>query len=174
MILTILRCLAFLGGSLAYYIAFFMYEDGEGKLQNRMEQLWIAVNDKKKITGSMASALFNKVASVVARAFDRVFGSKLISLQLVGVSVCYALAGLFLFLPIFMWILIQLGGATMPAETQTRQTFIFVGKVLVTGGLILLTLGSLPALKKSSITVGLSLNSVDHRGRRNNQACAEA
>jgi len=84
--LTPLRLLAALVGAFAYYAAFFMYEDEQGKWQSRIEALWITVNDQEKVAGSRASALFDRVAAVVTGAFDRVFGSKLISIQLLGVS----------------------------------------------------------------------------------------
>jgi hypothetical protein len=158
MFLTVLRCLAFVMGLVAYYVAFFMYEDAEGKLQNRIEQLWIAVNDRKRITGSTASALFNKIASVVTRTFDRVFGHKLLSLQLIGVSVCYALAGLFLFISLFfLWIQIQLGKTTTTLPPEVTQSLPLVIKVTAIIGLTMLVLGILPALKRSFITVFLSL-----------------
>src|SRR6266849_3677624 len=107
MVVTVLRTLAVLIGSLAFYIAFFMYEDEEGKWQNRIEKLWVTINDRAKFTVGKTSALFNKVSIVVSRTFDRIFGPKLISLRAVGVSTSYSLAGLsllgFFLLAIVPW-----------------------------------------------------------------------
>src|SRR5258708_14664775 len=96
MLLTVLRVLAAIIGSLAFYVRLFMYEDEEGKWQNRIDKLWVAIDDRAKLTGSKTSALFNKVAAVVTRAFDGIFGRKLLSFQFIGVSSCYSLAGLWL------------------------------------------------------------------------------
>lgn len=144
-------------GLAAYYSAFFVYEDKERQLQNRIEQLWVAVNDRKKVTGSLASALFNKVAAVVQRAFDRVFGRNLFSLQLVGVSTCYSFAVLCFVTPALWWILIQIGELPTFSDPQERQEFVWVAKVLIISGLVFAALGTLPALKRASATIFPSL-----------------
>ncbi|HEV2946371.1 MAG TPA: hypothetical protein VGX70_03275, partial [Gemmataceae bacterium] len=96
MLLTALRSLAVCVGVLAYYAAFFMYEDEEGRWQNRIEELWVAINDKERLTGgSQASAFFNKVADVATKAFNRLLGRRLLSFQLVGASTSYSFAALF-------------------------------------------------------------------------------
>jgi hypothetical protein len=96
MLLTVLRILAVPTGCLTYYIAFFMYENEEGKWQNRMENLWVTIHDREEITGSKLLAFFNKISVVVTQGFDWIFGPRLFSLRAVGVSTSYSLAGLFL------------------------------------------------------------------------------
>src|SRR6267154_2546999 len=109
MLLMISQIFALVLGLTSFYFAFFMYEDEQGKLQNRVEQLWIAVNDRKRVTGEAAPALFNKVAEMVKRVFDQILGQKLVSFQLIGVSVCFALAALCLSIgALFAWIGTQL------------------------------------------------------------------
>src|SRR5580658_3564218 len=83
MLVTASRLLAVCVGALAYYAAFFMYEDEEGEWQNRIEKLWVAINDKEKLAGgNQASAFFNKVAYVTTRGFNKVLGRRLFSFQL--------------------------------------------------------------------------------------------
>src|SRR4051794_22204896 len=95
--LLIMRILAALVGVAAMYAAFFMYEDEEGKWQNRIEQLWIGINDLERTMGSRTAAIFNRVAAIVTRTIDRVVGKKLLSFQLIGVSTCFSFAALFLY-----------------------------------------------------------------------------
>jgi hypothetical protein len=154
---TTLRYLAALIGILAYYVAFFMYEDQEGELQNRIEKLWMAVYDKAKLTGSRTIGLFNAVAEVVTRGFDRVFGRKLFSFQSVGVSTSYSFAGLFLF---FSFVLINLipgssRAASVPAATLKELTRI--GWLSLVAGIICFLVAILPSFWPSRWFVGMSL-----------------
>src|SRR5579871_1992059 len=161
MILSILQTLAFVVSLAAYYCAAFMYEDEQGELQNRVERLWVAINDKKKLSGGEASIFFNKVARVVQRVFDRIYGKDLISAQLIGVSVCYALAGLGLGVAaLFSWMRVQL--LHSPQFPSNLPPSIIPNLSLATKGLwavggVLLLLGILPAMKRSIITTAFSL-----------------
>jgi hypothetical protein len=83
-------------GCLLLYIAIVMKPDEEGNLQNRIETLWITVNDKQQVSGDRTTALFNRIAGVVSRTYNRILGVRLISVQMVGVSSASSLAGLFL------------------------------------------------------------------------------
>jgi hypothetical protein len=83
-----------------------MYDDEEGKWQSRIEALWVTVNDREKQTGSRTFALFNNVAEITTRGFNRIFGSRLFSFQSVGVSTAYALAALFLGLALIMFVIL--------------------------------------------------------------------
>jgi len=58
MLVTVLRILAASVGSLALYIRLFMYEDEEGKWQNRIDNLWIDIHDRERTAGSKTSASF--------------------------------------------------------------------------------------------------------------------
>jgi len=161
MFLLVIRLFAFVIGLVAYYCAFFLHEDEQGKLVNRIDQLWIAVDDKKKRAGGIAPALLNKVADIVKRTIDRILGRKLVSAQLVGVSVCYALAGLFLSLAgMLTWMRVQLQHlehfpTTLPPNII--QNLSLVSKAGGVIGAIILGLGVLPAIKRSVFTIFLSL-----------------
>ncbi|HZS25596.1 MAG TPA: hypothetical protein VFB76_00080 [Candidatus Angelobacter sp.] len=73
-------------GAVALYCALFLYEDQERRIQNRIEQLWIEI-DEKRLTGN-PFALATKSAGVIGRGLDKVLGAGILSLRVVGMSVC--------------------------------------------------------------------------------------
>jgi len=136
-----------------------MYEDEEGKWQNRIDKLWVAIDDRAKLTGSKTSALFNKVAAVVTRAFDGIFGRKLLSFQFIGVSSCYSLAGLWLLASFALMILSRpsdpLGLGPVPQDLAKELPFL--EHLALISGFIFLLLAVLPSIISSRWFVGLSL-----------------
>ena len=52
----VLRIIAGLAGALLLYVAFFLYEDEEARIQNRLEQIW------KRIDALQSSAMSKEVA----------------------------------------------------------------------------------------------------------------
>jgi len=74
------------------YIAFFQYPGEEGRVQNRIEDIWVTVHDRARETGRVSTALFNRVAAIVQRLFNRMFGTQVFSLHLISVSVNLSLA----------------------------------------------------------------------------------
>jgi hypothetical protein len=68
---SVLRAVAAFVGAIAFYAAFFMYEDEEGRWQNKLEELWIAIDDRARTVMSRSAALVAKVAEIVTSAFDR-------------------------------------------------------------------------------------------------------
>jgi hypothetical protein len=161
MILTACRAVTFLAGVVAFYVALFLHEDLEGKLQNRVEELWIKIDDRARITGNRAAALFNKVASVVTRTFDRILGQKLVSVQMVGVSSSYAFPGLFLTLGfIFKFLLYRLRGlpaqpTNPPANMDSNLSLVTMFCLVV--GLALFLIAALPSIVPSGFFRILSI-----------------
>src|SRR6266403_3251087 len=158
MLVTVLRILAASVGSLALYIRLFMYEDEEGKWQNRIDNLWIGIHDRERTAGSKTSALFNRVSIVVNRLFDRIFGPRLFSLRAVGASTCYSLAGLcfsgFVAFGILLWINDPLND---PLPEGLLNWGPLLESITFVGGSILLTLALLPSYFTSRWFVRLSL-----------------
>jgi hypothetical protein len=159
MLLTVLQVLAAIVGTLAFYLRLFMYEDEEGKWQNRIVKLWVDIDDRAKLTGSKTSALVNSIATIVTRAFDRSFGRKLLSFQFIGVSSCYSLAGSWLLAFFVLMILSRpsdpLGLGPVPQDLS--KALPFMEHFLLVGGLIFLLLAVLPSIISSRWLVGLSL-----------------
>jgi hypothetical protein len=92
-LILVSRIVAGVVAALAFYFAFFLYEDEEGVWQNRIENLWAAVYDRAKITDSTSTALFNKIGETLDKVFNRLFGRRLISFHALAVSVNMSLAG---------------------------------------------------------------------------------
>lgn len=89
-----IQILGILAGSLCLYIAFFLYEDEESRVQNALENLWIRVNDRSDRASAFMRHLVAEAAGLSSRAFDAVFGPTLFSIRAVGVSFSYALASM--------------------------------------------------------------------------------
>src|SRR5579859_1633886 len=81
-------------GAVALYIAIFMYESEQGKLQDRIVKLWSDIDDRRNKGEPLALA--TKSAGLIGRLVDRVLGKRLISFRMVGMSTALSLfAGLF-------------------------------------------------------------------------------
>src|SRR5258707_1142858 len=65
----------------------FLYEDEEGRFQNKVEEWWIALSDKQKASRSRIAAFMQEVARLTGSGFDRLFGQRLFSLRVVPVSI---------------------------------------------------------------------------------------
>jgi hypothetical protein len=126
------RTVAFGIASLAFYFAFFLYEDEQGSWQNRIENLWASVYDRAKITDTTSTALFSKVAEAVRNWFNGVFGNRLLSVQAVVVSANVSLGGALLAIT-FVSIsnpraeLLYTFGAVMNRATSLITGVIFLG-----------------------------------------------
>lgn len=78
------------------YVAFFLYEDEQSVVHDRIEALWGKVNDG---SGSKSAMLFQGVARFANRGFDRVFGPHALSLQFLVTSFCFVLSSVTLLFP---------------------------------------------------------------------------
>jgi hypothetical protein len=134
-----------------------MYEDEEGRWQNRIEELWVAIDDRARLRGSRTSAFFNKVAGLVTRGFNRVFGRRLFSFQLIGVSSAYSFAGMFLYLPILLTIVLQPRNLVAPVPGQLLSAVQLIEYFCTVVGAICFLLAAMPSLWPSPLFVSLSL-----------------
>jgi hypothetical protein len=157
--LQIAKAISLLFGLLLLYISFFMYEDEQGKLQNRIENIWIAVNDKQKASADKTTALFNKVADVVRRILNRILGTKFISIQMIGVSSSASFASILAVVGLILLILHHVGYSrhVVIADPLFYPALIIVGLLLLVLSFINLVFASLPSLYPSRITRILSL-----------------
>jgi hypothetical protein len=74
------------------YSAVFLYEDQEGRIQNRIVQWWVKVDDARIVVHSRLEAFVQGVARLTTRGFDQVLGETLISFRFAGVSLCLSIA----------------------------------------------------------------------------------
>lgn len=85
------RVLAGTIGAILIYVAFFLYEDEHGKLQNKLEEWWVRVSDLQTAAVSRVTALLQTMAAVATEVLDLLFGDNLISLRAFGASLCYSI-----------------------------------------------------------------------------------
>jgi hypothetical protein len=120
-------------GLLLLYIAFFLYENEEGRLQNSLEELWIRVADRSDTTSIAVGHLAKEAARLTSHALDRIFGRQLLSRRAVGVSFFYGAASIAVY-PIVLY-----SGPTIRGAIWLIP-------------MIFLVLGSLPALFGNQLT----------------------
>lgn len=86
MISTLFHVATGLCGLMLAAIALFLTEDQEGKIQNRLEELWVRVDDLS--TGAMRweAALMQQASKMLTNALDGLFGQKLWSWRAVATS----------------------------------------------------------------------------------------
>lgn len=82
-----LKVLALFAGTVSL-CAVFLYEDAEGRIQNKLEEWWIEGDERRNTAGSRRAPLLRKIVRLSRWVDDRLFGPKLISVQAIGVSIC--------------------------------------------------------------------------------------
>jgi hypothetical protein len=110
------RIMAGIVAAVAFYFAFFLFEDEEGVWQNRIENLWASIHDRARVTDTTSTALLNKLGDLFRRLFKSIYGEKLLSLRAIAVSTDLSIAGA-LFIPLLSLILIyciQPSGPDLP------------------------------------------------------------
>jgi hypothetical protein len=88
----LLRPFFLLAGVVCFYMAFFMYEDEGGKLQNRLVNLWVTVSQKGEASLSEQAKLIKYSSQIVSSSMRRILGPKLISARTITVSAALSMA----------------------------------------------------------------------------------
>jgi len=158
-VLTLIFRLAMLVvGSVLVYTVVAMFPDEEGRLQNRVENLWIAIDDKQRSAAGKAIALLNRVASIVTRIYNRILGPKLVSIQMIGVSSSSSISGFFIFAALGSWTLLYLSLSTRaPVTTQFNISLLAVGVVCCVFGIAALPFAFLPSVFRNWLGRTISL-----------------
>src|SRR5216684_8894839 len=95
---TLLHLLVDLLGLSLLYAALFLHENEEGQLQNRLEKLWIAVDDLSKAALSKQAAFLQQVSAMANSALNKLFGTRLFSVGAVSASLCLSIGCVSFFL----------------------------------------------------------------------------
>lgn len=132
------RVLIGLFGCLCFYVAFCMYEDEQGKWQNRLDELWTEIYDRAKVTNSKTTALFNKVGEEITKFSTYVFGARLFSFRSVIASVdlsvaCSSLVMLVAHFTDYVWRTPPLGAMPDPVKQPSHTAISFF--VYLLGGI---------------------------------------
>ncbi len=123
------------------YVAFFLYEDEEARIQNRLEQIWTKINALQSSAMSKEVAFLQGVTRTTSAILDRLLGHKLVSVQSVAVSMAFSMASL------LVW---HTFAFRFALSTTRSAVWLFCA-------LILIILGSLrPTLGEKSYHVGLA------------------
>jgi hypothetical protein len=92
----LLYAAALVSGFYLLSMTFIMRESTEGKWTNRIEDLWVRLDDRHKVVGETTKALVLAIAQKVTGAFDRIVGPGIVSARLVGISGSLSFTSLFL------------------------------------------------------------------------------
>lgn len=145
---SLVRVACFMVGCFAIYIAVFMYEAESGRLQNRIEELWVTISDRAILVGSRTVALFSAVAVADTRMLNRIYGKRLISFRMVGISTITSLS-----VPILFVLVANPFSARTGVPGLPRDDIRFWGIVLV----ILVLLTAPAFMTRSRFAVALTL-----------------
>jgi hypothetical protein len=88
-------------GLLLLYAGLFLTETEEGRLQNRLEELWIRVDDLQSSAVTRQAAFLQQVSGLIADGLVKLFGRKLFSVRSVASCLCFSMASFYLSLALF-------------------------------------------------------------------------
>jgi len=95
------RLAAALAAIATFYVAWFVYEDEERRLQNKIETWWLQFDDIRSKMVSRQTAFVIIVAQRASDILDRMFGQALFGKDSIATAVCLAIGGLYLFPQVF-------------------------------------------------------------------------
>jgi len=87
--IVILKIIIALIGLLCLYFAFFAYETEQGKIQNKLEEWWVKIDDTKEITNTSLIKFLRRISLFTTISINKIFGEKIFSFQSAWVSVFY-------------------------------------------------------------------------------------
>lgn len=90
------RVVAGIVGTSLVFLASLTYEDEEGRLQNKLEDWWIALDERRIASLSWVTSFVQAIARLTGRGLDRIFGKSLFSPRAVAVSTILSISSLFL------------------------------------------------------------------------------
>lgn len=78
-------------GILFLYVAFFLKEDEEGRIENWVSTVWHEIDEKAKAAGGIFYSFSVKVAEIYLQVIDRIFGERTLSIQSIGMAIWLSL-----------------------------------------------------------------------------------
>jgi hypothetical protein len=138
-----LRLAAFAAALALLYIAFFLYEDEEGGLKNRLEELWVKIDDLQKKSLSRNAAFLSGASRIAIIVLNRIFGERSVSLQSVRSCIIFSFASTaFAFALVFAFVLLFIAWHAGDVTVFSR---------LVLAGLLFATIGAMPAFTQNKL-----------------------
>jgi hypothetical protein len=106
-------------GAALIYAALFLHENEERKIEDRVVQWWIRLDEKQIKSRSRAATFMREVARLTTRGFNRLLGERTVSLRFVLVSIYLSIASMFFFISV------AFGRAHNPGNTSRHQAFFY-------------------------------------------------
>ena len=88
-------------GSVLLYIALFLYETESGNYQNRLEDLWVRIDDLSRTALTRQTAFLKQTLGFLSFGFDSLFGKKLISTRSIAITLSYSVSSLCLLMDFY-------------------------------------------------------------------------
>ena len=136
----LLRFVLLTSGLFLIYAALFLYETEHGLLQNKLEDLWIRIDDRQRPFLSRHTVLIKGLATLLISAFNRLFGSRLLSLRAILVSASFSLAPILVLLSL---------------RTANDHNFDYLSTPCLIWGVAFIVLGAFPLFIRSSLSLRL-------------------
>jgi hypothetical protein len=92
----LLRCGEIVFALTLFYLRYCLYETEEGKLENALVDLWIRVSSMADSTRTRCERLLRETARISRGILNRLFGSDLISLKAISVSIALSVSSFYI------------------------------------------------------------------------------
>jgi hypothetical protein len=153
-----------ISGAVGFYLLYLTYtmrESAEGIWLNRIEEMWMQIDDRRLNIANTTRELFGRIADKVTRLLDFIFGTKVISFRAIGVSGCFSFASMLFTLAILIealcYLFYRYGQGKFANVVQQLPILVVFGIFLIFVGIIFLTFSILSMVLRSSFWIFLSL-----------------
>ncbi len=92
MLYTLGRIVLLVVGILLLCMSAFLYKTERGRIESRLADLWIIIDDRADRAVGRNTAFLGAIARIVNATFDRFFGEEILSWRAFAVSACYSVA----------------------------------------------------------------------------------
>ena len=133
---------------------------------NRIEEFWIRIDDRSKASSDTSKQVLNAIALKVTGILNRIVGTKIVSVRLIGISSCFSFVSLFVFYGLFFeliaYVVIKYGDQIKQRATNWSTVehavplFMAVGFVLFAFSVAFALLAILPIVFRPGIFAWLS------------------
>ena len=143
-----------------------MMESTEGKWVNRIEEVWIQIDERSKSVGESTRDLSGRLAGTITSLFNRILGQRMISVRVIGISSSFSFASFLSICGLGLEWLVYFIMKYTPASNRSDASFVNVvhgAPILIMAGFaflfvagLCLTLAVMPILFRSHIWAWLS------------------
>lgn len=140
-------------GLILIYVGAFLRESEEGELQNKLEDIWVRIDDAARAAIARHTAFFREIANAMLRPVERLFGPKIATWQAFGVSAMLSLSSLFFLASVVrpsMWWMFEFPFG------RTYDEWLFIG-VDFRGMVILSGLDQIPLILWAAVFAGIAI-----------------